>query len=148
MTLGENKVESVRAILEKLKNYVTVHGGRLGDAEALKIVCSLQGSEETMRSMYEKEFAAEEPPAKMSIDQVMARTKAEANKLHMKAVIDCVLPQLAKRASESCRHPDDGREGAVSNISISVAEPAVAITTVEVGVVGTATALLDDSLSS
>jgi len=147
MTLGESKVENIRSVLERLKDHVMVHGGRLVDAEGRKLICSLQGSEEAMKLMYEKEFAAAEPPTKMSVDQIMAWTKAESSKLHMKAVIDCVLPQLAARVSEICREPDHESDESVFNTGMSAAEPAVATTAVEVGVVGTATAPLDDSLS-
>ena len=134
--------------LEALKHHVTVRGGRLADAEGRKIVCMLQGKEQDLNLMYQKELKAVEPPTKISIDQTLTWTGDEAGQLQLKAVIDGVLLLLAKSAGESCSGPDDGREGAQPNLGIAAPEPALATTTVEVGVVGTAPSLSEESVSS
>ncbi|MFC7396454.1 hypothetical protein ACFQU1_04490 [Chelatococcus sp. GCM10030263] len=146
MNTEKFNVEIVKDTLQKIKSHVSDHGGRLSDDSVHELICTLKGSEKVLGSLYQVDFAAGPPPATFSsAAEAITWGEAEAVKLRMKLLIDCLLPQLAMKCPDGCRAPTHADEAIPPDTSMTAAEPALAVTTV--GIAGSVPPPVDEPIS-
>jgi hypothetical protein len=142
----KNDVETVKNNLQDIKSYVSEHGGRLKDSGVREMICSLKGSENILKSIYDGDFAEPSPSGPISsAADAITWIQAEAAKLHMKVLINCLLPQLAEKCGDSSWALPNAADAILPQTSMPAAEPALTVTTV--GVAGSAHAPVDEPIS-